>query len=68
MSDNDGRPSYEEARAALADVVTRLEAGDTTLEEALALWEKGEEWARICQEWLDGAAARITPVTEEPQG
>ena len=51
-------PSYEAARDELADVVRRLEAGGTTLEESLALWERGEELARTCQEWLDGAKAR----------
>jgi exodeoxyribonuclease VII small subunit len=29
------------------------------LEESLALWERGEELARVCQEWLDGARARL---------
>ncbi len=52
-------PSYEVARDELADVVRRLEAGGTTLEESLALWERGEELARICQSWLDGAKARL---------
>jgi exodeoxyribonuclease VII small subunit len=53
------RPTYEQAREELADVVRRLEAGGTTLEESLALWERGEELARVCQEWLDGARARL---------
>jgi exodeoxyribonuclease VII small subunit len=53
------RPSFEAARAELEAVVHRLEGGDCTLEEALALWERGEELARICQEWLDGAKARL---------
>jgi exodeoxyribonuclease VII small subunit len=52
-------PSYEAARDELADVVRRLEAGGTTLEESLALWERGEALARVCQEWLDGAKARL---------
>ena len=52
-------PSYEAARDELADVVRRLEQGGTTLEEALALWERGEELARTCQAWLDGAKARL---------
>ena len=52
-------PSYEAARDELADVVRRLEAGGTTLEESLALWERGEELARTCQAWLDGAKARL---------
>jgi exodeoxyribonuclease VII small subunit len=53
------RPSYEAAREELVEVVRRLEAGGTTLEDSLALWERGEELATICQEWLDGARARL---------
>ena len=52
-------PSYEAARDELVDVVRRLEQGGTTLEESLALWERGEELARACEAWLDGAQARI---------
>jgi exodeoxyribonuclease VII small subunit len=51
--------SYEEARAELARVVERLESGGGTLEESLALWERGEKLAEICQRWLDGARARL---------
>jgi exodeoxyribonuclease VII small subunit len=65
---NGGRPSYEQARDELAEVVRRLEAGGVTLEESLTLWERGEELARICQEWLDGARARLeaaAPVEDD---
>ncbi|MDR2380190.1 MAG: exodeoxyribonuclease VII small subunit [Bifidobacteriaceae bacterium] len=51
--------SYEAARAELIQVVQQLEAGSQTLEEALALWERGEALAARCQEWLDSAKARI---------
>lgn len=51
--------SYEQARAELASVVERLEAGGSTLEESLALWERGEELTAICQRWLDGARSRL---------
>jgi exodeoxyribonuclease VII small subunit len=51
--------SYEQARAELAAVVERLEAGGCTLEEALALWERGEALADVCQRKLDGAHARL---------
>ena len=63
------RPSYEQARDELTDIVRRLEAGGVTLEESLALWERGEELARICQELLDGAKARLAaaaPDGDEP--
>ena len=52
-------PSYEAARDELVEVVRRLEAGGATLEESLALWERGEELASVCQRWLDGAQARL---------
>jgi exodeoxyribonuclease VII small subunit len=60
--------SYEEARAELTDVVHRLEAGGTTLEESLALWERGEALADACQAWLDGARARLDAVRGVPEG
>ena len=50
---------YEQARDELVDVVRRLEAGGTSLEEALALWERGEALAARCQTWLDGARDRL---------
>ena len=49
----------EEARDELAKVVAALEAGGVGLEESLKLWERGEELANICQEWLDGARAKL---------
>jgi exodeoxyribonuclease VII small subunit len=52
-------PSYEAAREELVEVVRRLEGGGTDLEESLALWERGEHLARICQEWLDGARKKL---------
>ena len=55
----DERLSYEQARAELATVVERLEAGGTSLEESLALWERGEQLADVCQRWLDGARERL---------
>ncbi|HJQ07092.1 MAG TPA: exodeoxyribonuclease VII small subunit [Nocardioides sp.] len=58
----DERPSYEDARAELIEVVQQLEAGGTSLEESLALWERGEKLATVCQEWLDGARAKLDAV------
>lgn len=52
--------SYEQARDELADVVRRLEAGGLTLEESLSLWERGEKLAAVCEEWLEGARARLS--------
>ncbi|MFF2808973.1 exodeoxyribonuclease VII small subunit [Streptomyces sp. NPDC058000] len=55
----DSTLGYEQARDELIEVVRRLEAGGTTLEESLALWERGEELAKVCRRWLDGARARL---------
>lgn len=54
-----GELSYEQAREQLVQVVQQLESGGATLSESLALWERGEVLADICQRWLDGARERI---------
>ena len=59
---SDKKISYEAARDELAEVVTALEVGGATLEESLKLWERGEELAKICQEWLDGARAKLEEI------
>jgi exodeoxyribonuclease VII small subunit len=50
---------YEQAREELVEIVRSLEAGGFTLEESLALWERGEKLATLCQTWLDGARERL---------
>jgi exodeoxyribonuclease VII small subunit len=57
--------SYEQAREELVEVVRRLEGGGTNLEESLALWERGEKLAQICQAWLDGAKKRLDAAMAE---
>ncbi|MGW9135073.1 exodeoxyribonuclease VII small subunit [Streptomyces sp. NPDC055681] len=57
---------YEQARDELIEVVRRLEAGGTTLEESLALWERGEELAKVCRRWLEGARARLDEALSQP--
>lgn len=59
MVDDPGGLSYEAARAQLVEVVTQLESGGVPLDESLALWERGEKLAQVCQRWLDGAQAKI---------
>jgi exodeoxyribonuclease VII small subunit len=54
-----GDLSYEQARDELVRVVNELEQGSSTLEESLALWERGEALAKRCEEWLLGAKARL---------
>ena len=58
--------SYEQARDELIQLVHRLESGGAPLDESLALWERGEQLAAICQGWLDGAKARIEAARTPP--
>lgn len=55
----DAELTYEQARDELVQIVGRLEAGGTTLEESLSLWQRGEELAALCERFLDGARARL---------
>jgi exodeoxyribonuclease VII small subunit len=57
--DRQERPGFEQARDELTELVKRLEAGGLTLEQSLQLWERGEQLATICEEWLEGARARV---------
>ena len=57
-------PTFEEAREELAEIVAKLEAGGLTLEESLALWNRGEEVARVCTEWLEKAQAVLDAAAE----
>lgn len=56
---------YEQARDELVAVVQQLESGNTTLEQSLALWERGEALAKRCEEWLDEARARLAAARDE---
>lgn len=51
--------SFEAARDELVKVVSELEQGAPTLEQSLALWERGEALAARCEEWLLGAKRRL---------
>lgn len=59
--------SYEEAREQLVAVVGKLEAGGASLEESLALWERGEALAQRCEEWLEGARKRLAAARDDQQ-
>lgn len=68
MTEQKDELSYEEAREELIDVVRRLETGGTSLEDSLALWERGEKLAQICQSWLDGAKKRLDVALAAGEG
>ena len=58
---------FEEAREELASIVARLETGGLSLEESLALWQRGEEVAAICTRWLDEARAKLDAAVAEQE-
>ena len=58
-------PTFEQAREELAEIVAKLEAGGLTLEQSLALWNRGEEVARVCTEWLEKAHAVLDAAAED---
>ena len=60
--------TYEQARDELISVVHRLESGGVPLAESLALWERGEQLAAVCQSFLDGARAKVAAARPEPAG
>ncbi|MCW7942018.1 exodeoxyribonuclease VII small subunit [Streptomyces hygroscopicus] len=66
-SKTDEALGYEQARDELIEVVRRLEAGGTTLEESLALWERGETLAKVCRTWLEGARKRLDAALAEKE-
>jgi exodeoxyribonuclease VII small subunit len=60
--------SFEQARDELVRVVAELEQGAPTLEQSLALWERGEALAARCEEWLLGAKRRLDAARAGAEG
>ena len=52
-------PGYEQARNEVREIVSALESGGQPLEESLALWRRGEELAKVCEQWLDAAREQL---------
>jgi exodeoxyribonuclease VII small subunit len=60
-------PSFEQAQRELEDIVQRLESGETPLDEALRLWQRGEELYRLCRGQLDAAEGRIEELASRAE-
>jgi exodeoxyribonuclease VII small subunit len=52
-------PRFEDAQRELEQIVERLERGDADLDEAITLWERGEELYKVCVARLDAAHGKI---------
>lgn len=60
--------AFEEAFARLEHIVQRLEGGQASLEESLALFEEGVGLARLCRSRLDRAERRIRVLVDGEEG
>jgi exodeoxyribonuclease VII small subunit len=60
-------PTFEQAQKELEEIVRRLEAGEASLDEAIALWQRGEELYRFCLGKLDAAQGEIEELAKRVQ-
>ena len=60
-------PTFEAAQKELEEIVQRLESGETPLDEALSLWQRGEELYRLCRERLDAAQGKIEELASRAE-
>ncbi|HFE65852.1 MAG TPA: exodeoxyribonuclease VII small subunit [Chloroflexi bacterium] len=65
MTEEIEKLSFEEALVELEEIVTKLEAGELTLEESLALFERGQKLAALCNQQLDEASLRVEQLTAD---
>jgi exodeoxyribonuclease VII small subunit len=57
--------TYEEAYAELEAIVASLESGEQTLDQSLALFERGQVLAKHCAALLDRADLKIRKLVDE---
>jgi exodeoxyribonuclease VII small subunit len=60
-------PTFEEAQRELEAIVNRLESGAAPLDEALKLWQRGEELYRLCRERLENAEGKIEELASRAE-
>ncbi len=61
------QPSFEDAQRELEQIVERLERGDAELDEAIGLWERGEELYKLCLGKLDAAQGKIEELARRAE-
>lgn len=67
MSEDQVEVTFEELQRELAGIVTKLEQGDVPVDEAIALWRRGEELYRACVARLDTAELQIEELSPRPE-
>jgi len=58
---------FEDAQRELEEIVHRLESGEAPLDEALRLWQRGEELYRLCRDRLDAAEGKIEELASRAE-
>jgi exodeoxyribonuclease VII small subunit len=61
------QPTFESAQQELEEIVQRLESGEAPLDEALRLWQRGEELYRLCRDRLDAAEGKIEELASRAE-
>jgi exodeoxyribonuclease VII small subunit len=56
-------PTFEALRRELEEIVGTLERGEVAVDEAIALWQRGEELHRRCVGLLEAAEGRIEELS-----
>jgi len=64
----DEQITFEAAFAQLEETVSRLEAGNLSLEESITLFEEGMRLAQVCGTRLDAAELRVNQLVAGPDG
>lgn len=57
--------TFEQAYAQLEEIVARLESGELSLEDSVALYEQGQALARLCGDLLDKAELRVQQIADD---
>jgi exodeoxyribonuclease VII small subunit len=60
--------TFEQAEVELRTIVERLESGDVGIDEAIALWQRGEALYEICRQRLDSAEGKVEELERKRQG
>ena len=59
--------TFEQAELELRTIVERLETGQVGVDEALALWERGEDLYALCRARLDAAEGKVEELAQRVQ-
>ncbi len=68
MPANQSEPRFEEAYQELIEIIDQLESGDLSLDESMALFERGQRLVRLCERQLNAAELRVNQLLSDTNG